>query len=1333
MIEMQDELVEKFVKLNKSNAAKSIFIAFSQKGSSTILQFNSLRKIITQLQEPNEPLHVRSLLYDIIQFKRLEYDFEYMQSENLITIDDPDFLKESINNHLVVVKGINKQIFSELNKQSILKIAELLSWDTSFSDKFSLAVPLKKKVIQELNKTPLRFYPFTNVDVISAAAKLTINTQAVNKNLEEEFNNSVDNKYLYLVTFTKYDEQLGKKRLYLPINPQSISYISKLIGTDVEQSICKRISKIGFDAEKFTETKINEKQKKYNLKLLMSANSHLYKTHNLSLSYDSVKNILKKSNGTLHFKVTQYSIFKKVISYFIKKRFLEVLKCKFNKWRKAETLKYTFKRGKTRVVSSIGNYYISIHKYNNKTINAAFNAFSITKIHNLLSRNANKEDNQIVYKIKHVFWNDFIEKLTNYHKRLFGIYIPQYHNYFQYKIKHLNIKSKTMSKIMRLRDDKITVHYVFHHALKKMITLLMNKFDIIKLRIKFSKWKRKMLKARLLAKARHPKLLTCNIIPSKKTPVGGEINVIKVCNTDDKNYCLKFNELAEDDMNQTIIPKLKTTRFTTLVQAFSQLFKEGSELSKIIVFPDIVVAKSKIEFLKFTEIKKHSNLGREKLISVFKDKNEYNISGLDNITVLGAVSPFNNSLNFTEARKDLLGYNKLTNIELLAMNSNMIDNLPHQIIIISDNINNNKKFISFKEIARERKSKSWLLQCNFVYHPIKFNRKDYEIEELVISKVGQAKINFKDIKKDQHTYLNLLRCNFTLVNKDNHAAEKVAFKFTQSRNPLIGFEETMTDAKEIVTNTAQSEIPERNKSIKTSLIKFTTGLFLSCQENIPYMGAYIINSARTNKLALKFKEVAFDKKLSFSRKRLVETVYTADFKSKISNNKLKSIVIKNKTNKCMSFNESTKDKPIKLARHKKDFRLNKSFSGLTSSLNSEVSTINNIILTLDEDKTGYSNFKEVISDEGVLSSVIDRANTVNTDDDTTVNNTVSHEAGFKHRVTFEKLLYINFNPSMNVNTGCFNKTLKKDSVAMPNITALAVVFKELTFDRNAKDIQKSFGRANHKLVKSGKTKKVHSKMLIRSPTVFHVNACSDLDFNKIIIMNAKTDAMTVKELKKDESCIHVIRRNNEPGENIFTQLKTKLSLNIFKRYTNEFVKFVGLKNQEKGTMGIMDIRLGQALGMLKTICQSNSKFIPLITAYTKKVNPINSLDTCFTNIVDVQKYNLSTNTGIATNRLIMTTTENIKNESILQCFLNTVADTNIGNFSEMKLLQFEQFKLFNSLTSYFKCIEGNLSDAERDEIIKFLTSNLDILKRMFICLKQEFKVEDLKLFMKEVI
>jgi hypothetical protein len=136
MSEIKDEVVGRFIKKNKSNPKKSIFITVSQNASTINLQFNSERKMISQNQESNESLNVGKLLHEIIQSKLLECNFEFIENRNRIT-NDIELIKDCINCSTVVVVDINKQFISRLSVESITNIGLLSSWDTCFADNFN--------------------------------------------------------------------------------------------------------------------------------------------------------------------------------------------------------------------------------------------------------------------------------------------------------------------------------------------------------------------------------------------------------------------------------------------------------------------------------------------------------------------------------------------------------------------------------------------------------------------------------------------------------------------------------------------------------------------------------------------------------------------------------------------------------------------------------------------------------------------------------------------------------------------------------------------------------------------------------------------------------------------------------------------------------------------------------------------------------------------------------------------------------------------------------------------------------------------------------------------
>jgi hypothetical protein len=996
-----------------------------------------------------------------------------------------------------------------------------------------------------------------NVNIISTSTEET--TTVVKKNLENEFNNSAISKFIYLVTFNKKKEQSHMKKLNLPLNTYSINYILRLIGDNVKQKISKLVRKSGFDSESITQTKINEKHKKYYLKLLKSESNYLYKANNLTLAYDSVKNILKKSNCKLHFKVTKYSIGKKIVSILKKKR-LEMLKSRFDKWMKTQKLTLTFKRGKTRVVSSLGNYYIAIHKYN-RIVNTAFNASSMTKIHNLLSKADNKEDNQIVYKTKHVFWNEIIERLTNYQKRLFGIYIPQfYDSKYQYKIKHLNIKSKSMSKIMKQLDNKTMIQYEFHHALKKIIRILMNKFGILKLRKYFNKLKKLLRKEKLLEKAKHLKdLLLCKFISSKNIQSNQRLNLIKVINTEGLNHSFKFCEVNGDEK---IIPVVNTTHHTILIQGYSAsgLFKDNSDMS--MTFKNcsgiLIAEKNTSESLKFKEITKDSNQTRVKLRSVIISQDGLNMPKLESITIQHHIS---NTLSFVECKRDTMGYHKLISIELVAGNIANSDKLKLEDLTVLREDEN--KSMTFKEILKENQSRTKLIQCKFSSHSNEQINIDHEIhKELNISKINKEVLKFIELNKEaSKIYPRLLTCNF-YRNKTNVAIHNTeTLEFNRGFNAKMSFKETASDLKESTDNAIRSR--NLKKKITFNLIKLTNNLFSSSEDNL-VIGVDIneINVKHTDKLGLIFNEITVEPKANLLRKRLVETLYITDALKNSSYN-FKTIIINNATSTSSHFNEATKDIPINPKKYNMNSHLQKAFMGLNANLNSlNDGTIENISLFKTETKADYENFKEISNDEIIQTQCIvkDNDDISNTDDYTvTDNHTISHENGFKIKTTFKKLRSFDIYFSDEVIN--LNEDLNKNIAILPNITHLASNFKEIALDRCAIETQKVFRKTTHKTVKSGKTKKVHSKALLNGFMKVHqIINDSHFAFNILKLAKAKEVKPSFhkfEEIRKDEACLNISLRDNKHNESILAQTKTKLSYNVFKRYANEFITFTG--------------------------------------------------------------------------------------------------------------------------------------------------------------------------------
>jgi hypothetical protein len=1324
---MKDEMVEKFIKLNKSNTDKSIFITICKASTSVNLQFESIRKVISQLQEPTDSLCVRNFLYEIIQFILVKCDVKCKEIAESSTTDDLDFIKECIKQYPVVIKIRNTQIVSRLDFKSITKIAKLCYWEEYFSENFNLLTfPGEKQVTEEFSKTPVRFPIATrNVNIISTASEET--TIVVKKNLENEFNNSANSKFLYLVTFNKNKEQSKTKKTNLPLNTYSINFILNLIGDNIKGKLSKLVRKTGFDAESITQTKINEKHKKYYLKLLKSENNYMYKANNLTLSYDSIKNILKKSDCKLHFKVSKYSL-DKIISNLNKQR-LDLLKTKFDKWMKTQKLTLTFKRGKTRVVSSLGNYYIAIHKYN-RTINTAFNASSMTKIHNLLNKVDNKEDNQIVYKTKHVFWNEIIQRLTNYQKRLFGIYIPQfYESKYQYRIKHLNIKSKSMSKIMKQLDNKTMIQYDIHHALKKMIRILMNKFGILKLRKLFNKWKRKVRKDKLLEKAKHHKdLLLCKFISSKNIQSSQELNLIKVINTEDQNHYFKFNEVKGDEK---IIPVVNITHHTTLIQGYtaSRLFNDNSDIS--ILFKncsEILIEKDTSINLKFKEITKDSNQTRTKLRSIMLSQNAFNMSKIESITVQ---PPISNLLNFTEIKKDIMGSHKLINIELAVgniFNSNKLK-LENLTVLREDE----SKPMTFKEILKENQSRTKLIQCKFSSNNDRINNTHEIRRELNISKINKKALKFTEVNKEaSKTYPRLVNCNF-YRNKTNvaiHNSETLEFN-RGSNDTKMSFQETAPDIKESADNAIRSR--NLKKKITTNLLKLTNYLFSSSEDNIVIGLINQINVKHTDKLGLIFNEITVEPKANLSRKRLVETLYITDALKNSSYN-FKTILLNNTTSTPSHFNEATIDIPINPKKFNINSKLHKALGGFNANLNSmNYGTNKNISLFKTETKADYENFKEIARDEIIpTQGVKDNDDISNTDYDTiTDNHTISHENGFRNKTTFKKLRSFDIYFSGEVIN--LNGELNKNIVIMSKSTHLVSNFKEIALDRCVIETQKVFRKTNRKTVKSGKTKKVHSKTLLNGFMKVHqIINDSHFAFNILKLTKAKEAKPSFhnfEETRKDEACLNISARDNRLNENILAQIKIKLSYSIFKRYANEFITFT--QHSKTLTKTLLEKKSEDALKIVRTICLNNpQRFNPVLTAYIKKVNPLNTLDVVFTHNVDNQSAGYKIN--IDTSNLPKVAPTEKVNVNTFESLWNTTSDKNIGNLSEIRLLKWENFKLFNSLFNYLKCIEGNLSVKEINEIGKYFSSNLDMLKRIFICLKQEFRSKEFKLFINEV-
>jgi hypothetical protein len=678
---MEEEIVNKFISMNSLN--NPFLVTMKNKDGNISFKFDTIKKFIVLLIEEGENLYVNNLFFRTMKFSLANNDYNKKDLKVLNT-DDIGMLQYALKMKSFNYKGRDKRYNIKLYEQSNLKIAELTDWQDSLMKHFSFLIATKEKISNSVDKIPVKF-PIT---ASKAIVNLNSNGQSevIAKNLENEMDKNANNKGLYIVTLNSNNKP-SKKKINLPLNPFSVEYISRIIDNkNFNLEFYNKFVKLALNAEDFTNTNINENyKKKYNLKLLKSQDNFAYKIKNLKLSYNSIMNILKLSQCKLNIKTTKYKA-EELLNAILKKRKLR-LETAFEKWKKAEKLTLTLRRLKTRAISTKCNYYLSIFKPNNKIpLHTVLNPNSIAKIYKLLDHDITNNPDHMLYRFKHDFSNQNFQALKKYESRIFGVYVPQVLNNFQYKIKHFFIRSKSMNKILKQCDDKAIMQYRFHPINQMMKVLLKVRFNVISVRSYFIKWKYMALKLkRKEAKGKYSRLRKPNFISDKAKTDNLDFEKIIIQGID-KNFP-QYKQLNKD---------VKVCLNKACLDISNYLFA-NIHLSQAVDKLDIIEINKPIpEYIKFEEILKDKNSCRNKKLReamFFPNKNNYASIALEAYKPIGNNS--NKFLNFQEAQKDKTNSMKLYMINIAC--KKILNPTFEKLYIVAGN----NRFDNFQECKKD--------------------------------------------------------------------------------------------------------------------------------------------------------------------------------------------------------------------------------------------------------------------------------------------------------------------------------------------------------------------------------------------------------------------------------------------------------------------------------------------------------------------------------------------------------------------------------------------------------------------------------------------------------
>jgi hypothetical protein len=268
-------------------------------------------------------------------------------------------------------------------------------------------------------------------------------------------------------------------------------------------------------------------------------------------------------------------------------------------------------------------------------------------------------------------------------------------------------------------------------------------------------------------------------------------------------------------------------------------------------------------------------------------------------------------------------------------------------------------------------------------------------------------------------------------------------------------------------------------------------------------------------------------------------------------------------------------------------------------------------------------------------------------------------------------------------------------------------------DFELKNIMKN---KNIKETKSGKAIKQTQNV----PLITNINSSlpnfSDIGFNKL-----NKTLLDFKPLEKDTLLRNEVIANNE---NPFRQIKSQFSLNIFKRYANEFINFA---KEKRGTIILLKEKLKSVQELLRKNCKG-SKYDKLFTQI-HKVKPLNTLDECLSDIIETQQ-----NLPIQYNNHSSSLENDVSGGLVAKTLslLNLTPDSNTVNPNDINILEFKYMKLSSILENYLALIRDNITKREAVEIKKYFSPCVDDLGRTFMTLKQNANEENIKLYFKQV-